>query len=400
MESGTSNPTGGHKKAVSRRLQKLEDQFLQDGGSYENVRIGDIFEKLPARFLGKGDKFKFVSKIQNEEFCIPLVYAKSGDNGIMYWAKKGDFQTYKNVISIVYNGAIAAGLVYAHKEEVGILAESYLIRLKSGKPSFKANLYMKTALEKVLYPRYSREHLATWANKVENDKIILPHKNGKIAFDYMEQWIAELEADRIAELEAYLMVTGLSNTTLSESENNALKYLNKGVNWKTLNLLKKFGNSTRGKRLKSADRIMGSLPFVTAGEADTGISAYIGNDVEVFPANTITIDMFGSAKYRDYPYGADDHVAVVHTEKMPKYATIFTTTAIHKASHAGQFDYSRNFYAKDADALNIQLPHTPTGELDFDFMENLIRAIEKTVIKDVMAFKDRIIKETKKIVNT
>ena len=64
-----------------------------------------------------------------------------------------------------------------------------------------------------------------------------------------------------------------------------------------------FGKSTRGKRLKSADRIEGTLPFVTAGEADEGVSAFIGNDVEVFSKNTITIDMFGSAKYRNYDYG-------------------------------------------------------------------------------------------------
>ena len=46
-----------------------------------------------------------------------------------------------------------------------------------------------------------------------------------------------------------------------------------------------FGKSTRGKRLKSADRIEGTLPFVTAGEADEGVSAFIGNDVEVFRKN-------------------------------------------------------------------------------------------------------------------
>ena len=28
--------------------------------------------------------------------------------------------------------------------------------------------------------------------------------------------------------------------------------------------------------------------------------------------------MFGSAKYRNYEYGADDHVAIVHTEQLPK----------------------------------------------------------------------------------
>ena len=61
---------------------------------------------------------------------------------------------------------------------------------------------------------------------------------------------------------------------------------------------KLFGKSTRGKRLKSADRIPGALPFVTAGEAEEGVSGFIGNEVHIFRKNTTTIDMFGSAKYR------------------------------------------------------------------------------------------------------
>lgn len=55
---------------------------------------------------------------------------------------------------------------------------------------------------------------------------------------------------------------------------------------------------------------------------------YQSRNVQVFSGNTTTIDMFGSAKYRNYEYGGDDHVAVVHAEKLPKYASIFVTTAI------------------------------------------------------------------------
>lgn len=141
------------------------------------------------------------------------------------------------------------------------------------------------------------------------------------------------------------------------------------------NLEKLFGKATRGRRLKSSDRITGSLPFVTAGEADEGVSDFIGNDVKVFSENTITIDMFGSAKYRNYKYGGDDHIAVVHTEKIHNGAVKFITSAIHKTSYAGQFDYSRNFYAKDADALNIQLPIKDSLP-DFDFMDSFITEIE------------------------
>lgn len=222
-------------------------------------------------------------------------------------------------------------------------------------------------------------------------------ENGKIDFDFISSFIAELEAERIKELEAYLTVTGLKNYILIEEEHNALDGYD-DWEWKTFNLEELFGKSTRGKRLKSADRIPGELPFVTAGEADEGISDFIGNDVAIFSENTTTIDMFGSAKYRNYKYGGDDHIAVVHTETLPKLASIFITSAIHKSSHSGQFDYSKNFYAKDADALNIQLP-SRGGQPDYECMATFISAVQKIVIKDVVLFADRKIGMVKEIVN-
>ena len=182
------------------------------------------------------------------------------------------------------------------------------------------------------------------------------------------------------------MVSGLDNYELSSDEKKALKNY-QSLKWNTYNLEKLFGKSTRGKRLKGDDRISGTLPFVTAGEAAEGISAYISNEVEVFEKNTTTIDMFGSAKYRNYKYGADDHVAVVHTEAVPMRASIFLTSAIHKAAHTGKFDYGHNFYAKDADALDIMLP-TKDGKPDYDAMSTLISAVQKLVIKDVVKYAD------------
>ncbi|WXA04246.1 hypothetical protein R3L16_10440 [Mangrovimonas cancribranchiae] len=162
------------------------------------------------------------------------------------------------------------------------------------------------------------------------------------------------------------------------------------------NLENLFGKSTRGRRLKSADRVSGALPFITAGETDQGISAFIGNDVKVFSANTTTIDMFGSAKYRNFKYGGDDHIAVVHTNKLPKYASVFVTSAIHKSSYNGQFNYGRNFYAKDADALDISLP-VKDGKPDYEIMETIISAIHKLVIKDVVLYVEKKKKELNKL---
>ncbi len=118
---------------------------------------------------------------------------------------------------------------------------------------------------------------------IENQKIKLPTKDGNIDFEFMESFVAELEAERLAELEAYLSITGLKNYTLTSEEERILREFECGkFDWEIFNLEKLFGKSTRGKRLKSDDRTSGSLPFVTAGETDEGISAFISNDVDIF----------------------------------------------------------------------------------------------------------------------
>lgn len=232
-----------------------------------------------------------------------------------------------------------------------------------------------------------------------NITCLLPTKESEIDFEFMERFIAELNAQRLAELNAYLSVTGLKDYTLTPEEEQAVKDLEEGnVEWGMYRLGDLFGEATRGKRLKSEDRISGNLPFVTAGEADMGVSAFIGNDVEVFQPNTITIDMFGSAKYRNYAYGADDHVAVVHTQNLPKHAVCFITSAIHKVANAGDFHYGRNFYAKDAAPLIVSLFECQ-GSPDYGRMETLISAIEKLVIKDVVLYADREIEATKNVID-
>ena len=319
------------------------------------------------------------------------------NQGLIYFVPKEEATILKNVISIPSNSDVYRA--YFQSNEFTVLSDAYAIHWIYNDEELSPNQYLFTVLciNKVTdLPIYSyKNKLGGW-NVVKNKYIQLPVRNGAIDFEFMDSFIAELEAQHIAELEAYITITGLRDYTLTENEIKALSDFD-SLKWQTYNLEKLFGKSTRGKRLRSSDRTSGILPFVTAGETDEGISAFIGNDVTIFSENTVTIDMFGSAKYRNYKYGGDDHIAVVHTEKLQKNASIFITAAIHKSSHNGQFDYSRNFYAKDADELIISLP-TKNNEPDFDIMQSIISAIHKLVIKDIVLYADKKIAATKSIV--
>ena len=324
--------------------------------------------------------------MQNEEIIskngkVPLISNSSTENGVMGFSNLKPINK-GNTLTCSDTTLGAETMFYQQSDFIGYSHIQHLV------PKFEP---FNKAIAKIVISacRVSTAKKYDYGNKfnrieMNKTKIQLPTKNDKIDFEFINNFIAELEAERIKELDAYLLATDIKDYILSPEEEQILKDFD-NLKWQSFNLENLFGKATRGKRLKSNDRILGDLPFVTAGEAEEGVSAFIGNNVTIFSENTTTIDMFGSAKYRNYKYGGDDHIAVVHTQNLPKLASIFVTTAIHKTSYNGQFNYGRNFYAKDADLLNISLP-VKEKEPDYKIMETLISAIQKLVIKDVVLY--------------
>ena len=354
------------------------------------VKWGEFKYKEVFNRIEQGRRLKKDDQIDG---TIPFVMSGTTNAGVVNYISNPVASFPKNAITIdIFGNTFYRNYAFGAGDDTGVYwndATAY---------SSNAMLFFAVAMQKSMMGRFSYGKKLR-SSQSEDFTMHLPvTDDGAIDFDFMESFIAELEAERVAELSAYLTVSGLDNYELSSDEENALKNY-QSLKWDTYNLEKLFGKSTRGKRLKGDDRIAGTLPFVTAGEASEGISAYISNEVEVFEKNTTTIDMFGSAKYRNYKYGADDHVAVVHTEAVPMKAAIFVTSACHKAAHTGKFDYGHNFYAKDADALDIQLP-TKDGKPDYDTMTALISAVQKLVIKDVVLYADRKIEGTRQILKS
>ena len=357
--------------------------------------MGELFEVLTSKKRFDANKVQVFEEGKN-----PYVVRTSSNNGQRGFIDEDEL--YLNDGNTISFGQDTATMFY--QEKPYFTGDKIKILKAKNKKFNKNNSQFFISTMAKAFSAFSWGSSSFNVSIIENQKLTLPTQNGEIDFAFMENFIAELEAERIAELEAeriaeleaYLQATGLQDYTLTKEEEEALQGF-EGVEWQTYNLEELFGKSTRGRRLKSADRVSGNLPFVTAGEANEGISDFIGNDVIVFSENTTTIDMFGSAKYRNYKYGGDDHIAVVHTEKLPKFASIFVTTAIHKVSNAGQFSYSRNFYAKDADELNISLPSTQ-GDPLYSYMEVFIRAVQKLVIKEVVQYADRKITATREVV--
>lgn len=354
----------------------------------KTVKWGKFKYKDVFNHIAQGRRLK---KDDQKQGDIPFVMAGATNTGVVNYISNPVASFPKNSITVdIFGNTFYRDYAFGAGDDTGVYWND--------KVTYSPNvmLFFTVAMQRSLLGKYSYGKKLRSSQSKDFSMYLPVTDEGAIDFAFMEFFIAELEAERIAELSAYLTVSGLDNYELSKEEKQAINDYS-SYEWKSFNLKTLFGKSTRGKRLKSEDRIPGTLPFVTAGEAEEGVSAFIGNAVEVFEKNTTTIDMFGSAKYRNYRYGGDDHVAIVHTEKLPMKAAIFVTSACHKAAHTGKFDYGHNFYAKDADALDIMLP-SKDGKPDYQAMELLISAIQKLVIKNVVRFADRKIETAKEFV--
>lgn len=280
----------------------------------------------------------------------------------------------------------------------------HVLKLQNHKFTHHEGVFISGILNRYFNGKYTYgNQLSSSKLKYEDFKIQLPVKNDKIDFEFMESFIAELETERIAELEteleAYLLATGLKDYNLTEQEAQALKDFEKGnVMFNNFTFKSIFNKIKQGRRLKKDDQISGNIPFVMAGVTNTGVVNYISNPVAKFPKNSITIDIFGNTFYRNYGYGAGDDTGVYWNDKLKysKESMLFFTSAMGK-SVSGKFDYGKKLRSSQSFDFKMQLPSNK-GKPDYETMETIISAIHKLVIKDVVLYADRKIEATKSVI--
>ncbi len=330
------------------------------------------------------------------EFTLPVLTAGIENQGLNNYAPRDNATILKNVISISANGANTGATFYQNKEFT-VLQDAYAISFKEEyTPNDNQYLFLTGAIAKSIYGNFAWTDKAGW-EKVKKEFIQLPTKDGKIDFEFMDDCIRELEEERIRELSAYLTVSGLDNYELSSEEKESLDAYG-SIMFGECKFKDIFDKIKQGRRLKKDDQIAGNIPFVMSGRTNTGVVGYISNPIALFPKNSITIDIFGNSFYRSYDFGAGDDTGVYWNDKTQysKEAMLYLTTAMEKTL-LGKYSYGKKLRSSQSFNFKMQLP-TKDGKIDFSYMELLISAVQKLVIKDVVLYADEKIQSTKKIV--
>ena len=158
----------------------------------KEFKIGDLYNKVTLEKKAF-DKRKDSRQIPDSLYCLPLVNAKHGDNGIMYYGDPNIFDSIEMTIDIVQNGAIATGDVYPQPQRTGILWDAYLIQASHHQDNAETLMYFSTAIAKSIKKKYTYDNKAYW-EQVKEDKIILPiTPSGEIDYKFMETYIRAQE---------------------------------------------------------------------------------------------------------------------------------------------------------------------------------------------------------------
>ena len=227
--------------------------------------------------------------------------------------------------------------------------------------------------------------------------VTLPVVGDKIDFNSMEYFLAELEAERLAELEAYLKATGLDSTILTVEEEVAMAEFN-NITWQEISLGDLFNRIEQGKRLKKDDQLPGQIPFVMSGVENRGVVGYVSNPVALFPGHSLTIDIFGNSFYRSERFGAGDDTGVYWNDPttFSELAMLFIS-AVAGRSLRGQYSFANKLRSSRSHALTVKIP-VRKGKIAGDFIELFMCAVQKLVIKDVVDFTAKRIDATRKVI--
>ncbi len=389
----------------------MEKKFIESGGEYRKCLASSLFEVKGNPQLDK-DSFTF-SKDSKYPYFTRTVF----NNGILCHVN------YLDEEHLIKGNSLAVGMMG--------------MRFFYMKNDFYAGQFTKTA-----FPIFDgfNESVALWfiswfnkssakylgllvrdfENAFNNTELIVPYKDGKVAVDYIESRIRELEESRIRELEesrireleAYLIAAGFEDCELSQSERDALKtFMNRTFGYVCIGDLYgkvKLKNKKFNKRIDAAkerSKIF-SVPLVNAKHGDNGIMFYGRNEVFDTVSSSIAIIQNGAVATGDV-YPQPEPTSVLWDAYLIKSLTdcdtdnslFYITAAIEKTIKL-KYNYDKKATWERVKTENIYLPITDQGEIDYSFIDNYINAIKKQCIAALKKEIDREHKAYEQAINT
>ena len=376
------NKYASKTKYIRRRIGKVITPLNDELKNVEwgEFKLGDLFEINPTKYY----------RLQNEEIIskngnVPLVSNSSTENGVMGFSNLKPLNK-GNTLTCSDTTLGADTMFYQRNDFIGYSHIQHLV------PKFKPfNKEIATAIISACMVSTSKKY--DYGNKFNREAmnktiIQLPVKNGKIDFEFMENFIADLETERIKKLEDYLIANGFDNYTLTAKEKQILKDF-KNQKFREFNVIDVF-DVKNTKSILSRDIIenSGDTPYLCASTENNAISSYISYDEKYLDkGNCVFIGgktFVVTYQEKDF-YSNDSHnLALYFKNKITKLNQLYLATCINK-SLGHKYSWGNSISKAKIQSDKVSLP-IKDNQPDYELMDTLISAIQKLVIKDVVLY--------------
>lgn len=346
--------------------------------------MDDLFD-VDSWEYGKNKKYQTILKDITSK-SISVISGLTENNGVNYHTEDelAENEIFEAELTISTRGEYS-GSVFYHPERFALANNILVMKM----PSLTKNqkLFIGGLINSLPYGGYSGYPRKETLKK---DKIQLPTKNNKIDFNFMKSFIAEIEAERIAELDKYLSANGFKDTILTEKEQEVLANFD-DIKFMPFNVIDVF-NVKNSRNILSSDIVenSGETPYLCASSENNAVSSYISYDTKYLDkGNCIFIGgktFVVSYQANDF-YSNDSHNLVLHLkneENRSKSNQLYLATCINK-SLGHQYSWGDSISNKKIQKDIVSLP-VNNDKIDFTLMETLISAIQKLVVKDMVQY--------------
>lgn len=331
-----------------------------DISNWKAFAIADLFDVI------KGTR---LTRANMKAGSIRYIGASTFNNGITAYIANDEHLHPANTISVSYNGSVGVAFYqdepFWASDDVNILYPKF--PLTQNIALFLIPIIQRVGTQYAFIDKWKKEDM-------ERDKIKLPvDKNGVPDFQYMETYI-DLEIKK-TQMFIQEIAAGLSkNRTHIEIQH-----------WGSFRLGDLF-DIVKGSRLTKADMREGNIRYIGASSFNNGITAYIGNDEQLHPANTLTVCYNGSdigrTFYQTEPYWATDDVNVLYPKfEMNEDIALFFAPIIKYVG--GLHEYDDKWKLDDMKKDVIKLPIKVDGTPDFAYMESYIQKTRTIAMKRI-----------------
>lgn len=225
--------------------------------------------------------------------------------------------------------------------------------------------------------------------------------NGTIDFGFIDEFVTELETERVTELDAYLNACNLKDYQLTKDEEEAINNFD-SIKWEKFNIIDVFDVKNTSNLLSSEIiENSGNIPYLCASSLNNSVSTYISHDQSYLEkGNCIFIGGKTceiSYQEKDF-FSNDSHNLALYLKKSnpTKLTQLYLATCLFKSLN---YKYSWGNSISKAKIKNdiVSLP-TKNNVPNYEDMQLLIKAVQKLVIKDVVDFADKKINATKQVI--